>query len=166
MRDFICIFMLCLSVPVFVFLKVTTVYPVCSTLVFLTPTSPPSSLSRLALISLLPCVDYLWRLPSSPLSIPAHIQKKMLVFSAPSCSTFPSLFSRVVPYHWLLCIPCAHSPLSRHPFAQLPVDRAPMAPRLPFTHWRNRGSIITFNRQSSLCSQCFIMALALLLRRF
>lgn len=126
---------------------------------------PPSSLSSVAPISLLPCISYLLCLLSSPLSILCTFTKNAHIytpFSAPSCPTFSSLFSQVVSPPWLLCIPCAYSPLSHHPFVLLSVDRAPTAPLLPFTHWCHRGSIITFNRQSSLCSQCFIMALALL----
>lgn len=137
----------------------------CSALSFLTPTFTiplSSSLSSLALISLLSCVDYLWRLLTSPLVIPHTFTRNPHIytpFSAPSCPTFSSLFSQVVSSPSLPCIPCVHSPLSCHPFVLLPMDRAPTAPRLPFTHWCHRGSKTTFNRQSSLCSQCFIMAL-------
>lgn len=112
---------------------------------------PLLSLSSLALISLLPCVDYLW-----PLLTPHTFTRKPHMHTAccaPLCPTFSSLFSQEVSSPSLPCIPCVHSPLSRHPFVLLPVDRAPPAPRLPFTHWCHRGSIITFNRQCSLCSQ-------------
>lgn len=143
----------------------------CSALSFLnrTFTVPlsSSSLCSLALISLLPCVDYLWCLLALPYFIPHTFTRNPYIYtplSAPSCPTFSSLFSQVVSPPLLLCVPYVYSPLSRHPFGLLPMDRAPMAPCLPFIHWCHRDSIITFNRQSSLFSQCFIMAsLALLL---
>lgn len=76
---------------------------------------------------------------------PAHIHKKNAHIyaprSAPSCPTFSSLFSQVVSSPWLPCNPCTYSLLYCHPAVQLPVF---------------------FNRQPSLRSQCFIVALALL----
>lgn len=87
---------------------------------------------------------------------PAHIHKKNAHIYAPrsalSCPTFSSLFSQVVSSPWLPCNPCTYSLLYCHPFVLLLVDRASTATQLP----------VFFNRQPSLRSQCFIVALALL----
>lgn len=109
------------------------------------------------------CLHYLWCLLSSPLFIPytftinPHIYTPLSLHSCPTLSLLS-----VVSSLSLLCISYVHSPFSRHPFMLVPLERVPMAPCFPFTHWCNHYSIITFNLQSSLCFHCFIMALATL----
>ena len=123
---FICISMPCSSVPVFVFLKVNMSVSCAER-----PPSPHPYLHHLpllhlesmALIPLLPCVDYLWCL----LFIPHTFMRKC---SLMPYFRLPLLSSSVTPHHPLLCIPSAHSPVSRHPFVLLPVDGAPP----PHTH--------------------------------
>lgn len=105
------------------------VFPACSALSFLPPTfttTLSSSLPSLPLISLFSCVDYLWRLISSPLVIPhtftinPHIYTLYLLLRV--LLSLP-LFSQVLSSPLILCIPCVYL-LSHHPFILFSVERA------------------------------------------